>query len=87
MITWGAVLTSAVVFAAGLVVGKGILKIVRLKETLQRLAITGGVGIVGCAVANLHLRVFDPWFLKLGRIDRVFAKSKTDATTAERADR
>ena len=76
IITWGQALASAVVLAAGFVFGKTVMRIVRFRETLRRIAMTIGLGIVGCALANLHLRVFDRKFLKLGHLDRVFEKSK-----------
>jgi predicted acylesterase/phospholipase RssA len=79
VITWGAVLSFVVLLVAGLVVGKGLLKIVRFRDTLQRLALMVGMGVFGWALANLHLRVFDPMFLERGTLARVFAKSSKPA--------
>jgi hypothetical protein len=74
VITWGWVLGFIVATVAGLVVGKGVLKIVSFRESLQRFAMMIGVSVVGWALANLHLRFFDPWFLSLGELDRVVPK-------------
>ena len=80
---WDSVLIKAVtvgalallVVSAGLTalgtafVGKTLMRVVRLRETLIRAAIGLSVGLLGSLAARLHLRFFDPMFLKEGSIE------------------
>ena len=50
-------------------VGKKLMKVIRLRETLIRAAVGLGIGIFGWLAARLHLHVFDPMFLREGSID------------------
>jgi hypothetical protein len=50
-------------------VGKKLMKVIRLRETLIRAAIGFGVGIFGWLAARLHLHVFDPMFLREGSLE------------------
>jgi hypothetical protein len=50
-------------------VGKKLMKVIRLRETLIRAAVGLGVGIVGWLAAALHLLVFDPMFLREGSFE------------------
>ncbi len=47
-------------------IGKRLMRVVRLRETLIRAGVWLVVGVLGSFVAWLHLRVFDPMFLSEG---------------------
>ncbi len=59
---------AGLLLAAG--VGKILLQAVRYQQTAARVAIA--VGVVGWIVARIHLWIFDPWFLRKGRLSEVF---------------
>lgn len=62
--------TAALVFLGGLVVGKRWMGVIRYRDTLERWLIGAGMSLAGWLLARVHLWVFDPWFLRRGRIDR-----------------
>lgn len=71
-ITLGVVGTSILFFvlsALGTVfVGKTLMRIIRLRETLTLIAIGVSMATLGWLLARLHLWVFDPLFLRMGSI-------------------
>jgi len=64
------------VFIAGMIavsigtylIGKKLMRIARLRDTLTLIAIGIGTAIIGWVAARIHLLFFDPWFLRLGSI-------------------
>ena len=68
LITLGMIGSALLVFIAGLFVGKTILRIVNFRETLSQIVIGIAMALVGWLLARLHLHVFDPLFLRKGRI-------------------
>ncbi|HEX8150617.1 MAG TPA: hypothetical protein VF591_25760, partial [Pyrinomonadaceae bacterium] len=50
-------------------IGKRLMRVVRLRETLIRAAFGFSVGVLGSFFAWLHLRFFDPMFLREGSAD------------------
>jgi len=46
-------------------------RLVRFRETLVRIGIGIGMSLLGCLFARVYLHIFDWWYLRLGRIDRV----------------
>jgi hypothetical protein len=50
------------------VIGKKLMRIVRLRETLTLIAIAIGLALVGWIVARIHLAFFDRWFLSGGSL-------------------
>ncbi len=53
-------------------VGPGVKIAKRLLDfpgTLRRIALGVGMGLAGWMVAGLHLKVFDRWFIKIGKVD------------------
>ncbi|MEQ1847215.1 MAG: hypothetical protein ABL983_16725, partial [Nitrospira sp.] len=69
-LTWGglAALMASVIVTP--LLGKGVMQymgIIRYSETVKRLAIGLGLGLVGWLVAAIHLKVFDKLYLKYGR--------------------
>lgn len=76
------VLTFALTALGTALVGKKLMKVIRLRETLIRAAVGLGVGIFGWVVAALHLLIFDPMFLREGSFDnyrRSFARGDSHA--------
>jgi sensor histidine kinase YesM len=63
------------------IVGKTIMRIVRFRETLTRIAIGTAMSAIGWLAATIHLYIFDRWYLRLGRIP---AESETPAVPLQR---
>ena len=79
---WGLgvfVVTMGLTMLATAFVGKTLMRIVRLRETLIRMAVGAGFGIFGWLAAWLHLHVFDKMFLKLGSLDNFRRRGDTTA--------
>jgi hypothetical protein len=55
----------------GLWLGKIVVDALQLRQTLRRIAAGIGLAVVGGIGAQLHLRLFDRVFLRLGRVPRV----------------
>ena len=70
LLTLGMIGTSALVFFAGMVVGKTIMRIVNFRETLSQIAVGIGMALIGWLLARLHLHVFDRWFLRFGSMEK-----------------
>lgn len=72
-VTVGAVglflLSAVLTTLATMFVGKTVMRIIRLRETLIRAAVGVGVGVLGWLAAWLHLGIFDRMFLNLGRVE------------------
>jgi predicted acylesterase/phospholipase RssA len=67
---------SLAIAAAGMVAGtylfgRFVLRAVRWRDALQRIAIFIIMSIVGSLLARVHLLVFDKWFLRYGSLRRV----------------
>jgi predicted acylesterase/phospholipase RssA len=71
VITYQTIGISLLTLLAGMIVGKGIMRIARFRETVTKIAFGIGMALIGFAVAKLHLAVFDKRFLKLGQIKRL----------------
>ncbi|MDT7777520.1 MAG: hypothetical protein QOC99_32 [Acidobacteriota bacterium] len=72
----GMMILSAALTALGTaLIGKKLMRVVRLRETLIRAAIGVSVGILGWLAAWLHLHIFDPMFLNEGSIDNYRRKA------------
>jgi hypothetical protein len=59
----------AAIFAATYIVGKKVVRVVRLRETLTLITIGIVMSLLGWLVARLHLHIFDPMFLRQGSIE------------------
>jgi hypothetical protein len=72
-ITVGAVgvtlLTFIVTQAVTLVVGKNVMRVVRWRSTLLRVAVGVGMAVLGWLAARLHLHVFDRMYLRRGSLE------------------
>jgi hypothetical protein len=51
-------------------VGKKLMRVVRLRETLTRAAVGFSVGILGWLAARIHLLIFDPMFIREGSMKK-----------------
>jgi predicted acylesterase/phospholipase RssA len=60
---------SLALLAVGMVVGKTVMRVVRWRDTLTLIVVGLSASVLGWAVANIHLRVFDKMFLKQGDLD------------------
>jgi H+/Cl- antiporter ClcA len=56
---------------AGMIFSKIVIRIVRYRETLNRIAIGIVLALFGWLIARLHIHVFDKWYLRSGKIDRI----------------
>jgi hypothetical protein len=65
-------------------VGKKLMRVMRLRETLIRAAVGLFVGVIGSLVALIHLIIFDPWFIKEGSLKNYKAKSKSPEAPCEK---
>ena len=61
--------TLAAISIATYIVGKTLMRVVRLRETLVLICIGILMALLGWLVARLHLHIFDPMFLRQGSID------------------
>jgi predicted acylesterase/phospholipase RssA len=66
----GAFIASTVVFALlTYVIGKKLMRIIRLRETLVRIAVGILITLLGWIGSGIHLLFFDPLFLRRGSLD------------------
>jgi hypothetical protein len=79
------VITLALTALGTALVGKKLMRVIRLRETLIRVAVGFGVGIFGWVAAAIHLLFFDPMFLREGsaenyrqRLSRADARARHD---------
>jgi predicted acylesterase/phospholipase RssA len=79
------VLSAALTALGTALIGKKLMRIVRLRETLIRVAIGVFVGIVGWLAAWLHLHIFDPMFLNEGSIEKYRQKAPVDVWQGKEA--
>jgi predicted acylesterase/phospholipase RssA len=74
ILTLGAIFWVLVTVVLGLLLGKGLLKLLRWRSTLRDMVVRVGFGTAmslgGFLAARLHLAVFDRWYLKRGRVPR-----------------
>jgi predicted acylesterase/phospholipase RssA len=71
-ITYGAIglflVTTVLTMLGTMFVGKTLMRVLRLRETLIRAGVGLGVGVLGWLVVWLHLGLFDQMFLTRGRV-------------------
>jgi predicted acylesterase/phospholipase RssA len=66
----GVFIATTVAFAVlAYVIGKKLMRIVRLRETLIRIAVGIALAFLGWIVAGIHLLFFDPLFLRSGSLE------------------
>jgi hypothetical protein len=71
VITYQTIGILLLVLIASAVVGKGVMRIARFRETVRKILFGIGMALIGFSAAKIHLAFFDKLFLKLGRIERL----------------
>lgn len=66
-----AVLAFVVNRLLGPTTGAGVMKAVRWRETLQSIAAGISMALGGWLIARLHLHIFDRWYLRCGKLQRL----------------
>jgi predicted acylesterase/phospholipase RssA len=66
-------------------IGKRLMRVVRLRETLIRAGVWFVVGFIGSLVAWLHLRFFDPMFLREGSAENYKRRFAPDTAREKHA--
>lgn len=74
------ILSVALTVLGTALVGKRLMRVVRLRETLIRASLGFSVAILGWLAAWLHLRFFDKMFLKEGSIKKYLSQFKASAS-------
>ncbi len=71
----------------GLVLSTAVLKAVwsavRFSDTLMKIVLYGVLAAVGWIGALVHLKLFDRWFLKRGRLEAILPNDRARQTPAE----
>jgi len=78
-LTWGYAALTAIATAAvnlGPAFVRNVLRIVDYRKTAYEIIVGAGMGILGWVAAQLHLRVFDRWYLRWNGQERLFRDSK-----------
>jgi len=70
-LTLGALVIMVASFVAGKILGSTAMKFLNYRKTLEEGVIGVGMSLLGFAIASLHLHVFDRWYLRWGKLDRV----------------
>ena len=71
LLTLGMIGTTIFTLIIGAVIGKTLLRVVYFRQTLVRIGLGIGLSLFASLFARLHLKFFDPWYLRLGHIDRL----------------
>ena len=71
LITLGTIGSSVAVLIAGGIFGKTVMRVVRYRDTLTEIAIGVGMSLFGWILARIHLHVFDRWYLRAGRVEKI----------------
>lgn len=66
--TWGKILSGLFLLALGATLFKPVLQMIQYRKTAQEVLIGLGMVFVGSLLAKLHLKVFDKWFLRQGKV-------------------
>jgi predicted acylesterase/phospholipase RssA len=75
LLTLGMIGTTLIILIVGAVIGKTLLRVVYFRQTLVRICLGIGLSLFASLFARLHLKFFDPWYLRLGHIDRLQQRS------------
>jgi predicted acylesterase/phospholipase RssA len=70
-LTLGGLVVMGGVFLLGKILGSTVMKFVNYRKTLEEFAIGFIMSVLGFAIARLHVHVFDRWYLRLGKLNRV----------------
>jgi predicted acylesterase/phospholipase RssA len=76
LLTVGMVGTLGLTVAAAAIVGKWVVRVVRLKDTFTKIGIGVGLALLGPLMVRIHLWIFDRLYLRLGRLSRVLEERR-----------
>jgi hypothetical protein len=82
LLTPGRIGIAALAVAATALLGNRLMSIIRYKDTAERIGISIGMGVLGWLLALTHLHLFDPLYLKRGRLSRIAAMQEKDHNAA-----
>jgi hypothetical protein len=71
LITLGTIGSTVAVLIAGGIFGKTVMRVVRYRDTLTEIAIGVGMSLFGWILARIHLHIFDRWYLRAGKVDKI----------------
>ena len=71
LITLGTIGSTVALLIAGGIFGKTVMRVVRYRDTLMEIAIGVGMSLFGWIIARIHLHIFDRWYLRAGRVDKI----------------
>ena len=74
VLTLGVIGGAVAATVAGFVVGKTIARIAWFREALIRVGLGIVMSLLGWLAARAYLYLFDKWYLRLGRLDRVVSR-------------
>jgi predicted acylesterase/phospholipase RssA len=70
-LTLGGLVVMGGMFLLGKILGSTVMKFVNYRKTLEEFAVGFIMSFLGFAIARLHVHVFDRWYLRLGKLNRV----------------
>jgi predicted acylesterase/phospholipase RssA len=70
-LTLGGLVVMGGMFVLGKLLGATIMRFVNYRKTLEEFAIGLIMSVLGFAIARLHVHVFDRWYLRWGKLNRV----------------
>jgi predicted acylesterase/phospholipase RssA len=73
LVTPGRIGIAALVAAGTALFGSRLMKLIRYKDTAERVGISIGMGVVGWLFALVHILFFDRLYLRRGRLSRIAA--------------
>jgi predicted acylesterase/phospholipase RssA len=83
LLTPGRIGITALVAAGTVLLGGRLMRLMRYKDTAERVGISVGMGVVGWLLASIHIFVFDQLYLHRGRLSRIDAIQKKDQPADE----
>ena len=71
-LTLGGLVVMGGMFVLGKLLGSTVMRFVNYRKTLEEFAVGLIMSFVGFAIARLHVHVFDRWYLRWGKVNRIF---------------
>jgi hypothetical protein len=68
LLSVGMVASTVAMVVAGMLVSPMIVRVIRYRKTLAEVGVGFGMGFLGFLAARVHLLIFDPLYLKYGRV-------------------
>ncbi len=70
-LTLGGLVVMGGMFVLGKLLGSTVMKFVNYRKTLEEFAVGLIMSVLGFAIARLHVHIFDRWYLRWGKLNRV----------------